>query len=305
MAEPEKRKKQQVPIHWWTARETMPDEVGSTTRAVLHLWLCENAEEWYYQLEKGEDAGRLHYQILFKMKTKTRLTNLLGTRKWTEMRTELKSEPGGYLAPCKTGASEANKRYVSKNDSRVEGPWTSKKIYTGADLACMAQPYPWQQYVLDEVALPADDRHVVWIYDDRGCSGKSKLVKYLGYNGKAKCVSVDSSSRLLSALCTAGPKEAYVIDIPRTLCKDKSVCSVLQVIEALKNGTVQNNMYGKNEEMFFDPPHVFVFSNYPPPREMLSKDRWIVFTITEDKALAAVPMPDPVVQIVDDMPLDN
>lgn len=302
------KKQQAVPVSWWTARETMPDDIGSSTRPVLDKWLKENTEEWYYQLEKGGEAGRLHYQILFKMATKSRVTNIVGTRHWDTMREELRSEPGGYLEPCSTRAQEAIKKYCSKDDTRVEGPWTSKPIYMGSDLACMERPYPWQKFVLDTIQADPDDRSVYWLFDSVGKKGKSKLTKYLAFNKLAKTIGVDTASRLASALIQAGPRRAYVIDIPRTLCKDKSITSIINVIESLKNGQIQDNMYGRNEELFFDPPHVFVLSNYPPPREMLSADRWMVFEITADNDVAAVPGPvgnDAPIVVEDDMVLDD
>lgn len=302
-------KVQAIPVNWWTARITMPDAIGSTTMTFLHDWLVDNTKEWYFQYERGENGEqRHHFQILFKTLTKSRKTNLIGTRKWVEKVIEpMGAEPVYYLEPCSTGASEATKRYVTKHQSRVEGPWSSVKIYLGTDLACMSNPYPWQKFVLDTIASPPDDRSVVWLYDPEGNKGKSKLVKYLAHNKLAKSLQVETASRLASALCDQGPMESYVVDIPRTLCKDKSITSVIMVIEGLKNGHVVDNMYGKNREMLFMPPHVFVLSNFPPPREMLSPDRWRVFKLTADFDIAAVPaaIPQSPIDANRDMILDE
>ena len=155
--------------------------------------------------------------------------------------------------------------------------------YNGEDLEVMERPYPWQRFVIDTITSgPADDRTVHWIYDPAGNKGKSKLVKFLAWKKLAKCLVLDTASRLTSAICIQGAEDAYVIDIPRTICKDKSVTSVMQVIEGLKNGNVSDNMYGRNNEMMMLPPHVFVFANHPPPRDMLSLDRWKVYKLTED-----------------------
>ena len=54
------RQPQQRPVAWWSARLTVMDD---TTRTILHEWLVDVANEWYYQLERGEETNALHYQV--------------------------------------------------------------------------------------------------------------------------------------------------------------------------------------------------------------------------------------------------
>jgi hypothetical protein len=44
-------------------------------------------------------------------------------------------------------------------------------------------------------------------------------------------------------------------------------------IECIKNGMITNTKYETGFKVF-NPPHVVVFSNFPPDEEKLSADRW-------------------------------
>jgi len=141
-----------------------------------------------------------------------------------------------------------------------------------------------------------NDRTVVWIYNKKGNVGKSKLCKFLAWKGLAKLITGGSASQLKSAIFTAGPKRCYLVDLPRTRGKDERMEDILSAVEALKNGFVQDHMYGKDNELFMMPPHVICFSNAPPPYLKLSLDRWTTFTITEDMDLEEWLPPPPVAE---------
>ena len=270
----------------------MSEEVGQTTREVLDAWCKAKTKTFCYQLERGVDGGLLHWSIWFALKRKERKSWILTTGGWRRMLEELKGMPVFYLEQSLSGKG---KDYSTKEATRVAGPWGdgAEEVddYDGDDLACMGEPYPWQKWVLEHIATKPDDRSVYWIYDAEGCKGKSKLTKYLIWKKLAKVINVDSAARLSSAIVKAGKERCYVIDIPRTICKDKSLSSVVNVMENLKNGVVVDNMYGADNNLLMAPPHVMVFANYPPPRETMSGDRWKVFRITMDRELAADPGP--------------
>jgi hypothetical protein len=92
-------------------------------------------------------------------------------------------------------------------------------------------------------------------------------------------ISFGSSAQLRSALVGLGPKRVYFIDIPRTLGKDDSLASVINVVEELTLGFITSNMYGKHEKLMMDPPHVVMFSNSQCPEGLLSSDRWRYYGI--------------------------
>jgi len=57
------------------------------------------------------------------------------------------------------------------------------------------------------------------------------------------------------------------------------------MVEDLKNGFLVSAMYGKNQTLMLDPPHIVVISNMECPEKMLSKDRWTRYLIDYDKKL--------------------
>lgn len=50
-------------------------------------------------------------------------------------------------------------------------------------------------------------------------------------------------------------------------------------LEAVKDGLVCNMKSFKNGSKIFNPPHVYVFANYPPDTSVLSKDRWNIINL--------------------------
>lgn len=167
-----------------------------------------------------------------------------------------------------------------------------KEQYDYQDVAFLGNPekrFPWQNTLLEELfdSIPhslktADDRTIVWVTDQQGCSGKSKLVKYMcSHNDNTAKLGFGTANQLRSAVVTVGPKKLYIIDIPRTLGEDDSVNDILSVIEDIKNGFVVSSFYGTYTKLIFTPPHIVIFSNSRCPVNKLSGDRWKCYIILE------------------------
>lgn len=238
-------------------------------------WLEDYATDYYFQVERGKVEEKRHFQALVYIKKKTRATAVARhLRACAEGKIQLDVSPVG------DGRVKAMKRYTTKCDTRIEGPFSNKPIYMGADLVCVeATPTPMQKQVLDILATKPDDRTINYFWDEKGNIGKSKLCKYLAFYKKAKVIKVTTAERLASAICKAGAFGAYAVDIPRTVDTEKSITGVFEVLEGLKNGHVIDNMYGSDNELFMDSPHVFVFANYPPDKSRMSQDRWNVINL--------------------------
>lgn len=78
-----------------------------------------------------------------------------------------------------------------------------------------------------------------------------------------------------------------MIDLTRSKDAIKSMGAVFEVVERLKNGHVMDNMYGEDNVLYMDPPHVFMFGNYPPVMTNVSPDRWKIFGPDQLKELNA------------------
>lgn len=126
--------------------------------------------------------------------------------------------------------------------------------------------YSWQAQLDSELQLPPDDRKIVWIYDEVGGVGKTKFASYLQDSYEASYL--------------RGGKRADVaqsLDSPRIVVFDFARDGMDNVdyvcIEQVKDGRVFSPKY-ESRMLTFDPPHVVVFSNKPPPQAKLSEDRW-------------------------------
>jgi len=195
--------------------------------------------------------------------------------------------------------------YVTKSESRVGETIYSQNLlpYSTSDLAILENRdrwYLWQSTLAeilfddktnvmsryDKLSKP-DDRTIIWIKDAIGCSGKSKFVKYVVNRFKDEVIKLPfgSPSQLRSAVCIAGPKKVYFIDIPRTMAREEDLDAVYSVIEDIKNGFVSTSMYGQFKQLLFDPPHIIIFSNKDCPTAKLSRDRWHEYQIVNNELI--------------------
>lgn len=256
--------------------ETLPGE-QSVIRAITLL-----AEKYVFQLEK---ATSLHYQGCCKTRIRKRQQTVLN-----EIVTELDIPRSMVTVAPMQGTWEQAKAYCTKSETSLGQVFTNEVIYSGKDIEVLDEVegrYPWQQKIINiifdkDTAIIKDacPRTVYWIVDRQGATGKSKLVKWCCVNHDSIIkISFGTASQLRSSIISAGPRRVYFVDIPRTLGTDDSIHSLMSSLEDLKNGFVVSSMYGKNETLILDPPHIIVFSNRECPQQLMSKDRWKVYHI--------------------------
>lgn len=268
----------------------------------VQLFLKEIADNYIFQKEKGETTERLHYQGAFRLKIRTRKKTILNNlRSFLELLFSLSTEKGdtaidefynNFTVTSMKGTWSENCAYCTKTENRVGDPISSSSLkqYTGDDVSFLSKDeerYPWQRTLISKILDPSevniqtpDDRTITWVWDPIGNSGKSKFVKYLcsNYSDIVK-IPFGTSSQLRSSIISAGARSVYFIDIPRTLGEDDSLASLISVLEDMKNGFLVTSMYGKYEQLMFDPPMVIVFSNQLAPQAMMSGDRWEQYRI--------------------------
>jgi len=245
-------------------------------------------EKYYFQLEK---ATTLHYQGCCKTRIRKRQKTLLN-----ELVAELDIEREMVTVDCMRGTWEQAKLYCTKSDTSVGTVFTNEVTYSGKDIEMLdtaSGRYPWQNKIINEIIDEAtssikdtDDRTIIWITDSKGGNGKSKLVKWCcaRFDAIVK-ISFGTSNQLRSAIIAAGQRRVYFVDVPRTLGSDDSMASLMSSLEDLKNGYIVSAMYGKNQSLLLDPPHIVIFSNESCPRKMMSDDRWKEYHINYEKDL--------------------
>lgn len=173
-----------------------------------------------------------------------------------------------------------------KEDSRVKGPWSDKKIYMGKDLP--GTLWDWQQDVLNRCMVEPDDRTINYIIDVKGCVGKSKFCKYLSYKHDAITLPWGRTGDLLNLVCKLGARNTYLFDLSRSKPQDWARDDIAATMESIKNGYIVNLKY-ETGVFFMEPPHVWCFSNQAPNLSSMSADRWKFWEINDLRQLVVVP----------------
>lgn len=255
---------------------TVPAEGEGDTgdREWLDEWLEEYCKKWSYQLERG-DSGYLHYQGRCSLGQKKRLGYVVKNYKPLH----------GIHWSITSNECKGDMFYVTKEDTRVLGPWkdTDHKIHVPRDIRRIKQLRPWQEELMG-IMMEDEDRCVYILYDPVGNSGKSIFARYMQVHGHAQQVPpLNDNKDIMQLIMCMEESRAYIMDMPRCMNKDR-LYGVYSAIETLKSGWVYDTRY-KFKQRLFDPPTVLVFTNVLPDRGMLSKDRWVLYMIGEDKQL--------------------
>lgn len=128
---------------------------------------------------------------------------------------------------------------------------------------------PHQQALADLLALPADDRKIIWVYDPLGNTGKTALMRHYQSKGEAA-----SLSGKVADMAHAYQGERIVFfDLSRTSAEHATY--LYDFAERLKSGSVFSGKYDSGTK-HFETPHVVFLSNGPYPEGVWSPDRKVV-----------------------------
>jgi len=276
----------------FTWNSTDDDQLPNVSKLVDFLSF--HCVDYIFQEESGNAQQRRHFQGAFRTKIRVRFSTLMHM-----FNQSFPPEDGHdlrYLTLNRMiGTWQESVTYCSKSETRVGNTYSSHSLkrYEGEDIEFLGDKkrrFPWQNTLIDEIfshdqitIKDSDDRSIMWIFDSKGNSGKSKFVKYLcANNPDIVKISFGTAAQLRSAIISIGIKSVYFIDMPRTITEEDSIPSLVSTLEDLKNGFVVSVFYGKYQQLLMKPPHVIVFSNKTCPVHMLSYDRWRTYEIDKD-----------------------
>jgi len=134
---------------------------------------------------------------------------------------------------------------------------------------------PWQQALYKIVSGKPHPRHIFWVEDGLGNSGKSRLSTYLCREMGA----VELDGRLQDAAFSYTGQKIVIFDLARAV-EPATLRDLYIVAEKLKNGQIYSSKYQSRLKVF-DVPHVIFFSNSPPPVGVWSIDRLQHITISK------------------------
>jgi len=244
------------------------------------------SQEAVFQLERGEDTGRYHYQGRF---------TLLGTRKGKIALLTIFSEIGNIkLLTINHELNYDHDQYCTKNDTRIEGPfYCGIDSYKVINSTSSSQLRTWQKDLTEFIKNNLSylkDRKVLWIQNPDGGAGKSTYIKHLRIHGekqhglKVKKLPLEKPDRLRSAIVKILKTEnvdLFCFDFTKTKGEDTSYKDLFQIVEEIKNGYVIDTMYGKFNEAITTGAVVAIFTNerFIDYVNYLSYDRWIEFEV--------------------------
>lgn len=243
--------------------------------------LCKS---WTFQKEKAA-SGLVHYQCRISFKTKVR-----GTA----------GVIPGHWSPTSKGCMNDMSRYVTKCDTRIDGPWCDKDVIELPDdwLEGIEEAYPWQRSIIDQCRGAGNGRVVNVLVDTEGGIGKGTVtemaVKELPYSYtslKASANARDMRLEVASYLKGLG-KHIYhhktitfMIDMPRS---ENMTQEGWSVIESIKGRQLTETRYSTTV-IHFKIPHVWVFTNQMPDKKYLSKDRWRIWNVVNGELIQQGP----------------
>jgi len=173
------------------------------------------AKKWAFQKEQGVESGFVHYQgrlTLLVRRRQTELIKLLNKYNFKDFhisRTTTKSSKDCY--------------YVMKEDTRIDGPWTSEDVVKIVPwhIAKITDLRPFQKTIIDD-AKNLNDRTINLIIDKQGCKGKSVLGAYIGVHELGRRIPyVNDFKDFMRIIMDTKKERLYVIDIPKAMKKDK------------------------------------------------------------------------------------
>ena len=186
------------------------------------------------------------------------------------------------------------RHYQGSSNVKIKGSPMMNDKYIGKDLEIFKTKknwFAWQRSLYDmlytefgSVKTP-NDREIVFIEQRCGNVGKSKFLKYLYMRDPINIglLREGNSGQLNSALAKMfmnSSKKIIFIDLPRT--QDHDYNGLCNVVESCKNGIIINHLFGANENLLFEPPHIVIAGN-SIPESAFSTDRWKIMTISDSK----------------------
>lgn len=233
-----------------------------------------SCNRWIFQLEQGEESGRIHLQGRLSFKQARRLSECQKVIKGAHFSPEHDTASGDF--------------YCSKEETRLEGPWSDQdeKRPIPWDLEKIKEWYNWQTSIFASLN-ERDDRIINVLIDPKGGKGKSKVFKFALWKKWAGVIPVIGDAKdIIQAVCSMGVRKAYILDMPRTGESEQHQRSIFKAVEQIKNGVVMDFRH-HYKELIMGSPVIWIFTNHEIDRLFLSNDRWKIWKIDDNGDLGA------------------
>lgn len=150
--------------------------------------------------------------------------------------------------------------------------------------------FVWQRGVCDICVQEPDDRIIYYKYDD-GNTGKTQLVLKLAKEYDALVIDGNRGQMAYSIMDYFKKRGYYppivILDIPRSQnaqwSSESGASQSYAGIEMIKNGIFNSTRY-ESQMVMMPVPHMFIFSNVEPNRQLFTRDRWRIEQIVLSEA---------------------
>lgn len=234
--------------------------------------LFKDTKKYVFQEELGNKKNTPHLQgcVMFKYQI--------------EFSSIKKKLPKCHIEKCKNW--KCSVEYCSDPNKR-NGKVFYKNVQLSEPLIDIIEsngPLPFQNEIIELVKKDPNDREIVWIYDEKGNTGKTKLIKHLNFKYKV--------------LFCSGKKNDIFFNVGSYLDKNNNIlkCVIFTFsrsyeghvsydsIESIKDGLFFSGKY-ESKCFNFNPPHVIIMCNFKPNLECLSLDRWTIYEVKKGKLI--------------------
>ncbi|UOK21032.1 replication associated protein [Chifec virus UA13_150] len=226
------------------------DDIDTLTRKFCNV-------DYVFQEETGE-KGTPHLQGFVKFKNARYLSSLL------------KEFKGCYFEPCRN--ETAAEQYCQKNNTRTGKVYSNITKVTELKIPTYNQLFDWQKKVVELIQTEPDDRSIYWYWDREGCSGKTTLIKYICTHFKNATFTCASKSADIITIANI-KYNIYLLGFARS----QEHFAPYNAIEQLKDGLISDSKLKKiSRNVMMNSPHVIVFANWPPDKNAISNDKWVI-----------------------------
>lgn len=256
-------------------------------QAVIYIMLKEYANKFNFSLECGLLTKKFHYQGWMKTHSRWYPKNLIDlftkTMEPFMQRSDIHLKHGhAELALCK---------YTTKDDgTHIEGPWNDDTYNATKERDFdEAKAYSFQLSIIDMVKQKAKDDGIIhWICDPEGRTGKTTIIRHCFRKYKCMFGVYADTRKMLSLVAANQDKKGFLFNLTR--CKPQDVASndLYATLESIKDGLFLKTEYCV-EAVDMPCVHVIVFANELPKTSKLSKGRWAIYKINDNKELQYLP----------------
>lgn len=255
---------------WHLTSNTVVSGLSRESSAVADLFRA-HCKHFCFQLERGEQTDRLHYQCRVSFDPPVRKAQVI----------EL--FPDYHIRPESNRGEQAGTLYVMKSLTREDGPWSDKDVVMYKDPRYVLDDLrPWQEEAKRRL-FGQDHRTILIVVDPVGNSGKTVLAHHLVqyHAGVFVPAFLQTGDEIMKFVCShvkSGGDFVLVIDIPRASLIGAIGRRLFAAFEALKGGWAYDTRY-HGKTIYFKPPKVVCFSNVMPDVKLLTGDRWDIMAL--------------------------